>query len=282
LDDCADLQTLIDREVSVTHDVNCDATVLVANYMNRNLISRVYLWNPTASRGEITVRVFSLPTSDGTAHELTNGPLPIGNLEAKSALNIRLVKDILDKLPGNLEFDPFDGGNLTLEFTIGVTGVGGSAQVFSETLAFGTYPLQRIPSTSSVNPTVLAAHFMNGNNSVLNSRIYLWNPSDSLGDITVRVFTLPIGGKPARELTGVLPFSLGSLEGKSALNIRLAEDILDQLPEITRPYYTDDGGNLVLEFTITAASVRGVAQVFSVQKERVPRAFGTYPLRVIQ
>ena len=41
--------------------------------------------------------------------------------------------------------------------------------------------------------------------------------------------------------------------------------------------YTTDGGNLTLEFTITAENVRGIAQVFSSDL-----AFGTYPMQVIQ
>ncbi len=53
-------------------------TVLVANFMNGNddaVNSRVYLWNPSASAGFVCVRVFSLPTSDGTVQELTSAPL---------------------------------------------------------------------------------------------------------------------------------------------------------------------------------------------------------------
>ena len=44
-----------------------------------------------------------------------------------------------------------------LEFTIEAPGVRGAAQVFSSNLAFGTYALQEVPSTSGVNPTVLLA-----------------------------------------------------------------------------------------------------------------------------
>jgi len=141
-------------------------------------------------------------------------------------------------------------------------------------LALGTYPLQEIPSTSGVNPTVLAAHFMNGNTASLNSRVYLWNPSLSAANITVRVFTLPLTSGSALELTAA-PLSLQTLAARSALNVKLAEDILIPLG-IPTPY-TSDGGNLTLEFTITAENVRGVAQVFSSDL-----AFGTYPMQVIQ
>jgi len=118
--------------------------------------------------------------------------------------------------------------------------------------------------------TILVANFMNGNNAALNSRVYLWNPSNTAGDITVRVFTLPLRSGFPQELTGA-PFNLGALGSKAAVNLKLAEDILVPLG-ISTPYVTD-GGNLTLEFTIGSDNVRGVAQVFSGDF-----AFGTYPL----
>jgi hypothetical protein len=166
-----------------------------------------------------------------------------------------------------------NGGNLTLEFTIGVSAVG-AAQVFSSSLAFGVYPLQEIPSTSSGSPTVLVANFLNGNNDAFNSRVYLWNPSEKAGQVTARVFTLPLRGGIVQELKGT-PINLGILFPKSALNIKLAEDVLAPMG-IPLPY-TDDGGNLTLEFTIQAPNVRGAGQVFS-----GTFGFGTYPLEVIQ
>ena len=117
---------------------------------------------------------------------------------------------------------------------------------------------------------------MNGNDSAFNSRIYLWNPSTSSGNITVRVFTLPLTGGLAQELT-TTPLFLGTLGARSALNIKLTEDILDPLPGIPTPYQTDDG-DLTLEFTITAADVVGAAQVFN---NSLTLAFGTYPLQEI-
>ena len=122
--------------------------------------------------------------------------------------------------------------------------------------------------------TVLVANFMNGNDDVFNSRVYLWNPSTSAGTVTVRVFTLPLRGGTARELTDT-PLDLGTLGARSALNVKLAEDILT--PVGITPPYTTNGGNLTLEFTIQAAGVRGTAQVFSSSF-----ALGTYPLQVIQ
>jgi len=253
-----------------------DPTVLVANFMNGNnsaLNSRVYLYNGSGSAGDITVRVFTLPLIGGLPQELTTTPLGLGLLGAKSAVNLKLVEDILSALGTTTPYTD-NGGNLTLELTIQAADVRGTAQVFSSDFAFGTYPLQEIPSTSAGSPTVLVASFMNGNNAFLNSRVYLWNPSESAGSVTVRVFTLPITGGLAQELT-TAPLSLGTLAGRSALNIKVDEDILTLLGIL--PPYTTDGGNLTLEFTIEAADVVGAAQVFSSDF-----AFGTYPLAVIQ
>ena len=199
-------------------------TLLVANFSNGNngaFNSRVYLWNPSTSAGQVTVRVFTLPLTTGIARELTGPPLDLGTLEARSALNLKLVEDILDPLGIALPYTT-DGGNLTLEFTIQAVDVRGVAQVFSSDFAFGTYPMQEIPSTSSGSPTVLVANFTNGNNGALHSRVYLWNPSATDGHVTVRVFTLPNTGDSMRLQT----VPLGILKAFSARNIRIAEDIL--------------------------------------------------------
>ena len=63
-------------------------TILVANSVNRgqpNIRSRVYLYNPSASAGQVTVRVFTLPLIGGIAQELTTAPLSLGTLGARSA-----------------------------------------------------------------------------------------------------------------------------------------------------------------------------------------------------
>ena len=248
-------------------------TVLVANFMNGNngaLHSRVYLWNPSATAGQVTVRVFTLPL---TGDSSLLGTLDLESLQAESARNLKLAEDILAPLGIALPYVT-DGGNLTLEFTIQAADARGVAQVFSSDFAFGTYPMQEIPSTSSESPTVLVANFMNGNDAALNSRVYLWNPSLSAGSVTVRVFTLPLTAGVAQELT-TAPLDLGTLGAESARNLKLVEDILTPLG-IPTPYVTD-GGNLTLEFTIQAADVRGAAQVFSSSF-----AFGTVPLQVIQ
>ena len=167
--------TLEGKLYQVQSDGLTTPTTLVANFMNGNsaaLTSRVYLWNPSTNAGQVTVRVFTLPLINGIAHELTGTPLDLGTLEARSALNLRLVEDILIPLGIQTPYTT-DGGKLTLEFKIQATDARGAAQVFSSGLAFGTYPLQEIPSTSSVSPTVLVANFMNGNDAALNSRLYL-------------------------------------------------------------------------------------------------------------
>ena len=250
-------------------------TVLLANFANGNNVvfnSRVYLFNSSTKAGNVAVRVFTLPLTDGLAQELTPAALDLGTLGAKSGRNIKLAEDILMPLGILLPYTD-DGGNLTLELTIQAAAVRGTSQVFSSDFGFGTYPLQEIPSTPGVSPTVLAANFSNGNNTVFNSRVYLWNPSTSAGEVTVRVFTLPLDGGLAQELTPT-PLPLGTLEARSALNIKLAENILTPLGVLLP--YTTDGGNLTLEFTIQAADVTGTAQVFSSDF-----AFGTQPLQEI-
>ena len=137
--------------------------------MNGNNVafdSRVYLFNPSASAGIVTVRVFTLPLSGGTAQELTTTPLSLGTLGVASSRNIKLAEDILIPLGITTPYVT-DGGNLTLEFTIQAADVRGVAQVFSSDFAFGTYVLQQIPSTAGAGPSVLVANFMNGNNAAL-------------------------------------------------------------------------------------------------------------------
>ena len=46
-----------------------------------------------------------------------------------------------------------------------------------------------------LNGTVFLANFVNGNNDVFHSRVYLFNHGPVAGDITVRVFTLPTSGE---------------------------------------------------------------------------------------
>jgi len=246
---------------------NVNPTVLVANFMNGNtkyFESRVYLWNPSTSAGNVTARVFTLPH---TGNSFLLGEVDVGILEGSSARNIKLDEDILMPMGISLPYKE-DAGNLTLELTIDAPNVRGAGQVFSSSRAFGTYPLQEILPTSNVNPTTLVATFTNGNDKFFESRVYLWNPSTSAGNVTARVFTLPHTGDSF--LLGEV--DLGILEGSSARNIKLAEDILMPLG-IPLPY-TEDGGNLTLELTIEAPNVQGAGQVFSSW-----RAFGTYTLQ---
>ena len=64
--------------------------------------------------------------------------------------------------------------------------------------------------------TSLIAYFLNGNSDSFNSRVYLWNPSDKDGEVSVRVFTLPTSGGIAQELT-TSPLVLDTIKSKSAL-----------------------------------------------------------------
>ena len=120
--------------------------------------SRVYLWNPSTSPGNVTVRVFTLPLPGGLAQELTGSPHDLGTLGARSAVNLNLADNILTPLGITTPYIT-DGGNLTVEFTIQAADVRAAAPVFSDSFAFGVYPLQVIPSTSSGTPTVLVANF---------------------------------------------------------------------------------------------------------------------------
>jgi hypothetical protein len=259
--------------IAVTNDSLTESTVLVANFINGNnrfLASRVYLWNPSSSVGNVTVRVFTLGREGASA---LLGTLDLGTLEASTSRSIKVAEDILEPLEIPLPYTD-NGGNLTLEFSIDVAQVQGTAQVFNRslTMSLGTYPLQAIPVSLSEGPTVLVANFTNGNNAFLASRVYLWNPSLSGGKVTARVFTL--GREGASALLGTA--DLGTLEATSARNIKVAEDILAPLG-IPLPY-TENGGNLTLEFTIQASGVRGTAQVFD---NPLRLAFGTYPLQEV-
>jgi len=118
--------------------------------------------------------------------------------------------------------------------------------------------------------TVLVGTFFNGNSDFLNSRAYIWNPTEADAGITARVYTLPRSGNST--LLGTV--SLGLLNARSGRNIKIAEDILVALG-LPLPY-TGDGGNLMVEFTVGADNVRGTGQVFGPDL-----AFGTYPLEVM-
>ena len=126
-----------------------------------------------------------------------------------------------------------------------------------------------------LNGTVLIANFMNGNNGLFTSRIYLFNTSSSGGNITVRVFTLPRTGASVQ--LGGATLDLGSLGGLWGKNIHFAEDILTPL-SIPVPY-TDNGGNLVVEVVIEANGVTGVGQVFQTTSLQ---SFGIYPLSKVE
>ena len=117
---------------------------------------------------------------------------------------------------------------------------------------------ETVLTTWSPNGTILLTNWTNGNWAVLNGRIYLWNPSSVDGEVTIRVFTLPLGFGGST-LVGTL--EAGTLKTLSGVNLRVGEDILVPLG-ITAPY-TTNGGNLVIEVTIAAPGCNGYSQVFS-------------------
>jgi Leucine-rich repeat (LRR) protein len=169
---------------------------------------------------------------------------------------------VTDTFPANLYTIPQLAGTLTvsnqLTSLIGLT----SGLIIDQFTVSGSAP--------SEFETILIANFTNGNNAFLNSRVYLWNPSESDGSISARAYTLPRSGPSI--LLGMV--ELGLLNARSARNIKIDEDILAPLG-LPLPY-TADGGNVTVEFTVGAENVGGAAQVFSDSL-----AFGTYPMQVI-
>jgi len=132
------------------------------------------------------------------------------------------------------------------------------------------------PSTLTVwtlNGSVLLANWVNGNTALLTSNIYVWNPTVTAGEITLRLFSLPTGTSTPSNLLGSR--SLGFLKPTSGLNIRIKEDVLQPLG-LPVPY-TDNGGNLVLEVSIEAVGCSGYAQTVGTSNTIV---FGTTPLSV--
>ena len=122
--------------------------MLVANWVNGNTTfnsSRVYLWNPSAMSGAITVRVYSMPVASTGSSLL--GTRTVGTLGASSGMNVRIKEDILEPLGLPTPF-PDNGGNLTLEVTIEALGCSGFTQTFSSTVAYGTTPLTVIPAVA--------------------------------------------------------------------------------------------------------------------------------------
>jgi len=124
-------------------------TVLVANFLNGNtdfFRSRIYIWNPNAAGANITARVFSSPRS-GPSELL--GTADLGQIEAETSRTLRL-EDILALIGVLLPYRDH-AGNINIELTVTADNVRGTAQVFdsSLTLAFGTYPLQVMPSLGS-------------------------------------------------------------------------------------------------------------------------------------
>ena len=130
--------------------INCAVaeTVLVGTFFNGNsdhLHSRAYIWNPTGTDASIKARAYTLPRSGSS---VLMGEVDLGLLNARSGRNIKIAEDILDALGHPLPYVT-DGGNPMVEFTVEADGVRGTGQVFSSDLAFGTYPLDVMSSSTT-------------------------------------------------------------------------------------------------------------------------------------
>jgi hypothetical protein len=125
-----------------------NGTILVSNWSNGNaavLTSRIYLWNPSATGGAITVRVFALPITSSSP-SVAGTPIATvdaGTIGGTSGRNLRLAEDILLVAGVTLPYTT-DGGNLVVEVTIEAINVSGAAQSFSGSLAYGTTPMTKI------------------------------------------------------------------------------------------------------------------------------------------
>ena len=139
---------------------------------------------------------------------------PRGGIAFDSAGNFYLAESNAGNL---LRFDPSLNGTVWIPASV-VVALTGVSPNFNGGIAFEPVPR-----------TVLLANFANGNNTVFNSRVYLFNSSTKAGNVAVRVFTLPLTGGLAQELT-TTPLVLGNLGPKSGRNIKLVEDILDFVP----------------------------------------------------
>ena len=133
-----------------------NGTVLIANFMNGNtnlFTSRIYLFNSSSSAGNITARVWTMPTAGNP--EVAIGTVALGSLGPGAGRNVKLAEDILTPLitagatigDGTALALPYieGGGNLVVEITVEATLVTGNGQVFvSDGLAsFGIFPLQK-------------------------------------------------------------------------------------------------------------------------------------------
>ena len=95
--------------------------------------------------------------------------------------------------PGNISLGPLPGPE---EFYSGP--IAESHSLATDDPTAGPF-LIAVPAGSPVTAnimlsasTTLVANFMNGNNAALNSRVYLWNSSTAPGDVTVRIYSLPL------------------------------------------------------------------------------------------
>ncbi len=157
----------------------------------------------------------------------------------------------------------------TLQVTIATVLSGGADGVADQS--------RTLVSTSTLtvwtlNGTVLTSVWSNGNSGSFLSRCYLWNYSSVGGEVIAQVYSLPVGTVGSTLLGTV---SLGTIKETSGMNVRVAEDVLTPAG-IALPY-VDNGGNVVIVYTIRANKVVGVSNTFS-----NAFSFGMVPMAVTQ
>jgi hypothetical protein len=120
-----------------------NGTILVATWVNGNnatLNARIYLWASRNTGGNIIARVFALPIASSTGTGTPIAAVAVGSVGGLSGRNIRVAEDILAPAGITLPYTT-NGGNLVIELTIEAVGVSGISQTFSNSFAYGTYPL---------------------------------------------------------------------------------------------------------------------------------------------
>lgn len=141
-------RTLLTGQLSVW---TMNGTVLLSTFQNGNydfFKSRMYIYNPSAIDGLVTVDLYSLPAgfTAGFATSTLVGSVELGTLSAHSGVNIRLAEDVLAQLYTPLAPYVTNNGNLIAVVTINAANCVGSSQVYNNagTLAFGTNPMVAI------------------------------------------------------------------------------------------------------------------------------------------
>jgi hypothetical protein len=169
-----------------------------------------------------------------------------------------------------------DGTTVLAERTLAITVILNRAGTLSDiTLVASTQMTQW-----TFNGTVLLANFQNGNTNVFASRMYIFNPSTTAGAISARLWTLPVAGGSETFLGSVPSSALGNIGAMAGRNIKLFEDIIGTnglgLTLVQLLIATANSGNVVVEITVEATNVTGVAQVYN---PVTLQSFGIFPMQ---